>query len=92
MILGVQGIIKTTVPGPTTGIQVGVNGNIGRYANQNILAAGSKFAITAAATDADRAPHYYAASTALLVTAKTSDFSGGELWVVITYGRFPDMS
>ncbi|MDQ0035854.1 hypothetical protein J2W30_003622 [Variovorax boronicumulans] len=92
MIFGVQGLIKTTIPGPTTGINVGVAGTVSRYANQNILAAGSKFTVTAAATDADRAPHYYASSTALLVTAKTADFAGGELWVVITYGRFPDMS
>lgn len=91
MIFGVQGIIKTTIPGPTTGINVGVSGTISRYANQNILAAGSKFTVTAAATDADRLPHCYGSATALLVTAKTADFTGGELWVVITYGRFPDM-
>ncbi|MDQ0035939.1 hypothetical protein J2W30_003712 [Variovorax boronicumulans] len=91
VIFGVQGLIKTTIPGPTTGINVGVSGTISRYANQNILAAGSKFTVTAAASDADRSPHYYASSTALLVTAKTADFTGGELWVVITYGRFPDM-
>lgn len=92
MILGVQGIIKTTIPGPTTGINVGISGDISRYANQNILAAGAKFTITAAASDAYRLPHHYAGATSLLVTAKTADFTGGELWVVITYGRFPDMS
>jgi hypothetical protein len=92
VVYGVQGIIKTTIPGPTTGINVGIAGTPSRYANQNILAAGSKFTITAAATDADRLPHVYLAATALVVTAKTADFAGGELWIAITYGRFPDMA
>ncbi|MDQ0068285.1 hypothetical protein J2W34_000059 [Variovorax boronicumulans] len=91
VVYGVQGLIKTTIPGPTTGINVGVTATPSKYANQNILAAGSKFTISAAATDADRLPHYYTSSTALLVTAKTADFAGGELWVTITYGRFTDM-
>lgn len=87
MVLGVQGYVKTAITG-ATGYQVGVSGDVSRYVNTNTVAAGSAFGpANAAATELT--PRIYQASTALVVTAKTSNFTAGVLRLVVTFIEFP---
>lgn len=87
LILGVQGRVQTTITG-ATGYQVGVTGTLTKYVDTNTLTSGSTFN-PANASVAGATPHPIQATTDIIVTAKTSNFTGGTLRLVVTYMEFP---
>ena len=90
LLLGVQGKISATIPGPTTGYTVGITGDTARFANRNDLASGVGFTPSAQA-GTEVSPKWYLGTTSIVVTAKTSNFTGGTLRLVITYMSFPSL-
>ncbi len=86
MVLSVQGYLRSIVTG-ATGYQVGVAGALTRYVDTNTLAAGSSFGPAQAAVS-ELAPRIYQASTPLVVTAKTSNFTSGIMRIIVTYIDF----
>lgn len=88
IVLGVQGRITTAITG-STGFQVGIAGNIARYANRNDTAVGSVFG---PAQSSDTSVAYFQTDTTLVITSKTADFTGGQLRIVISYIEFPALT
>lgn len=86
ILLGVQARIQTTITG-ATGYNLGVTGDISRFANRNDLTAGLAIGpASQAATEVS--PKWYLGDTSIIVTAKTSNFTAGTMRVVITYIAF----
>jgi hypothetical protein len=86
ILLGVQGRIQTTITG-ATGSQVGVSGDAARFCNRNDLTAGLAFGpVSQAATEVS--PKWYLGDTSIIVTAKTSNYTGGSMRLVISYIAF----
>ncbi len=83
VILGVQGRVGTAITG-ATGYQVGIAADLTRYVNTNTITSGSTFGLNNAAA-AGAIPHNPQAATALVVTAKTSNFTAGTLRLIVTY-------
>lgn len=85
--LGMTGRITQTITG-STGMQVGVAGDLTRFVNTNNTAAGSQF------TPANQAvtelyPRWSGgASTTVVVTSKTADFTGGKVKLFFSYIEF----
>ena len=81
-----QAFITTAITG-ATGYNLGVSGDISRYANTNTITAGGTIGpANQAATEVS--PRYYAGATDLVMTAKTSDFTGGQVRLILTYAQF----
>ena len=86
LVLGVQAFITTAITG-ATGYNLGVSGDISRYANTNTITAGGTIGpANQAATEVS--PRYYAGATDLVMTAKTSNFTGGQVRLILTYAQF----
>ena len=90
VLLGVQARIQTTITG-ATGYYLGVAGDVSRFANRNDLAAGLAVG-PANQAGTETSPKWYLGDTSIIVTAKTSDFTGGTMRVVITYLSFPALT
>jgi len=82
-VIGVSGIVLTDITG-ATGYKVGVAAEVARYRDTNTLTAGSTFT-PANQISTEIAPRTYLAYTDIVVTAKTSNFTGGALRVALTY-------
>ena len=83
LLLGVSGVVTTLITG-ASGYQVGVSGDAARFADMNTLTVGAQF------TPANQAvtetfPRFYSTATNVVVTAKTSNFTGGKLRLFLTY-------
>ena len=77
LLESIVGEITDTITG-ASGIQVGIEGATTRYADKSITAIGDAFNI--ADYDAGTTgPLYYGSATNLVITAKTSNFTGGKL-------------
>lgn len=83
IVLNVTGVLTTAITG-ATGFQVGVSGALDRYADVTATAAGTQFNI-ANWLASEQYPRAYKAATNMVVTAKTSNFTGGVLRVYVTY-------
>lgn len=82
-VLGVSGIVTTAITG-ATGYTVGVATAAARYVDTNTLTLGSTFT-PANQISTEVAPRTYLSYTDIVVTAKTSNFTGGALRVALTY-------
>ena len=82
-VLGVSGIVTTAITG-ATGYTVGVATAPDRYVNTNTLTLGSTFTPNSQSA-AETSPRTYTSVTDIIVTAKTSNFTGGALRVAVTY-------
>jgi len=82
-VLGVSGIVTTAITG-ATGYTVGVAAEAARYVNTNTLTQGSTFT-PAQQSVTELNPRIYFANTDIIVTAKTSNFTGGSMRVALTY-------
>lgn len=78
--------ITEAIPGPTTGYQLGTTASPTLYANRNDTAFGAA-ALPIVASTATGWINYPTA-TALVVTAKGGDFSGGKLGIMIYFETF----
>lgn len=86
MVLGVSGRVLTEITG-ASGFQVGVTGTLTRYADEDAVAAGTTFG---PGDGSLAAPVVFGTGTlTVIVTAKTSNFTGGTLRLVMTYLAFP---
>jgi len=83
IVIGVSGIVTTAITG-ATGYTVGVAAEPARYANINSTTLGSTFTPSNQSAT-ELSPRVYLAYTDIVVTAKTSDFTGGALRVAVTY-------
>ena len=86
LVLGVQAITKTAISG-STGLQIGVAGDLTRYLNTNTVTAGATFGIANQAST-EVSPRFYLATTDLVLTSKTSAFTAGQVRVILTYMVF----
>jgi len=86
VVLGVQGRVQVEITG-ATGYEVGVATDLTKYVNTNTLTAGSTFG-PANASVAGATPHPAQATTSIVVTAKTSNFTAGSLRLILTYLDF----
>ncbi len=87
LVLGVQSYVSTAITG-ATGYNLGVSGDISRYANTNTITVGGTVGpVNQAATEIS--PRYYMGTTDLVMTAKTSNFTGGVVRLILTYATFP---
>ena len=86
MVLGVSTRVQTTITG-ATGYTVGVAAEAARYGNTNGITVGSTTnPIWNSATEIN--PRLYVAATDIVVTAKTSNFTGGTLRIIVSYIDF----
>lgn len=86
LLIGVQGRLTQAI-GTATGFQVGVSGTLTRYADVSATTAGTTFTLSNYAV-AETSPRFYGAATSLLITAKTSNFSAGQMRLVLHYTTF----
>jgi hypothetical protein len=84
LVMAVQGRVQSALTG-ATGFQVGVSGDLTRYADTSTASTGTTFG---AGSTTETAPRYYPASPTLVVTAKGGSFAGGSLRLVVTYIEF----
>lgn len=86
VVFGLQSIINTEITG-ASGYQLGVSGDLTRYADVSNVAVGSTTGpANFAATEVT--PRLYQAATALTVTAKSANFTAGQLRLVLSYLSF----
>lgn len=88
IVFAVRGKVTTTVTGASA-TDVGITGNTDKFDTDLALAAGSKFN---SVTDGDTttvAPEIFKTATNVLLTAKTSNFTGGVIQVEVIYGVIP---
>lgn len=86
ILLGVGARVQGLITG-STGYQLGVTGDLARFANRNDLNPGLAIGPgSQAATEIS--PRYYIPTTDMLVTSKTAAFTGGILKVVVWYIAF----
>lgn len=86
LLLGVSGKLKSTITG-ASGFQVGVAGDLTRFADQALVAIGSAFTPQqSAATEVGA--RFYRVYTDLVVTAKTANFTGGVMRLAVHYLSF----
>ena len=86
IVLGVQGRIQTAITG-ATGFQVGVAGDLTRYADVNATAVGATFGPANAATT-EVSPRLYPSLGTLVVTAKGGSFTTGTIRLIVTLMEF----
>jgi hypothetical protein len=86
MVVNVTGVVTETITG-ASGFQVGVTGDLTRYADVTGTAVGTTFNIANYAVGEDF-PRFYKALTGLIFTAKTSNFTGGKIQVFVTFQSF----
>lgn len=86
--LGVSGLIMQTVTG-ATGVLVGVGVDTGRYLNTNTLTAGFGFGPSNQSVTEQTLWWAGPSTLNINVTAKTSNFTGGKLKLVLNYLEFP---
>ncbi|OZB89499.1 MAG: hypothetical protein B7X41_02515 [Microbacterium sp. 14-71-5] len=90
LLLGVQGKINTAITGPTRW-QLGISGDVARFADRSVVTAGYVFGPSSqAATEVS--PKWYSVNTTITLTAYTTAFTGGEMRLVMTYITFPDIT
>lgn len=86
LVLAVQGRVQSAIMG-ATGYTVGPTGDAARYVNTNTLTAGSTFGIAQQSTT-EVSPRYHTSTSDIVVTAKSSNFTGGSLRLILTYIDF----
>lgn len=89
VVVGVSGIVTTAITG-ASGFEVGIPTDTTRYANKFVVAQGT--AITAITDSTATAPVNYTSYTNIVVTSKTSAFTGGALRLAIHYIIFTDLT
>lgn len=85
LMLGIQGVVTQTITG-ATGCQVGVTGDLGRFRNGDFTAVGSTFGPNGQAVGTN--PLWYIANTDVIITARTANFTGGQIRLVVTYMQY----
>jgi len=88
VVVGVSTIITTGITG-ASGYDLGVSGDLARYVNFAGVTLG---ATTNAVSGTSTAPVSYPSFTNLIVTAKTSNFTGGALRIAIHYINFANLA
>lgn len=86
----VQGRVTTAITG-ATGFQIGVTGDLTKYANLDAVAAGIVVNPAHHAATAYTAPTY-AAATDLIITGKTAAFTAGAIRLFIHYWEYPNVA
>lgn len=86
----IQGRVTTAITG-ASGFQLGVTGDLTKYADRSVTGTGNLVQPEHHAATAWTAPTYAAAAD-LIVTAKTSNFTGGVLRLVIHYWEYPALA
>lgn len=81
IILGVSGYLTEAITG-ATGFQVGDGTTVSRFANSNGITVGTSFG---PANGSDTSPKIQAGTGNIVVTAKTSNFTGGKLRLSVNY-------
>ena len=89
VVVGVSGIVTTAITG-ATGFEVGISGDTTRYGNMFAVAQGTT--IAAVTNSSATGPINYPSFTNLVVTAKTSNFTGGALRLAIHYINFTNLT
>jgi hypothetical protein len=87
IVLGVSGVITQTITG-ATGMQIGVSGDLSRYLNTNSTAAGTQFTPANQAVTETNPRWSSVASTSIVATAKTTDFTGGKVKIFLSFIDF----
>lgn len=80
-----QGRIQTAITG-ASGVQVGVTGDLIRFRNGDGTAVGAPFGPSAQAVATN--PLWYLTNPDIIVTARTANFTGGTLRLILTYLAF----
>lgn len=88
ILLGVQGRVQTTITG-ASGAQVGVTGDLTRFRNGDFTAVGATFGPSQQAVT-EVSPKWYLTNTDIIVTARTSNFTGGTLRLIVNYITFTE--
>lgn len=86
ILLGVQGRVQTTITG-ASGAQVGVTGDLTRFRNGDFTAVGATIGPSQQAVT-EVSPKWYLTNTDIIVTARTSNFTGGTLRLIVNYITF----
>lgn len=89
VVVGVSGIVTTAITG-ATGFEVGTAVTSTLYANKSAVAQGTL--ITAVTDSSATAPINYPSSTNLVITAKTSNFTGGAIRLAVQYINFTSLA
>jgi hypothetical protein len=87
----VQGNVVTAITG-ASGFQVGVTGDLTRYADISAVAANTKMQPTNHAASAFTNAGTYTAATDLIITAKTANFTAGVIRLFVTYWEYPSIA
>lgn len=86
----VQARVITAITG-ATGFQIGVTGDLTKYADVDLVAAGTVVNPAQHAATAYTAPTY-AAATDLLITGKTAAFTAGAIRIFVHYWEYPNIA
>ena len=89
VVVGVSAIVTTAITG-ATGFEIGVAADLTRYASIFTTTQGTT--VTAVTNSTATAPINYASATNLLITSKTSAFTGGVIRVAIHYLSFTNLT
>lgn len=85
LLRGVSGRLKTAITG-ASGFQVGVSGDLTRFADLSLTAVNSTFTPQQMLqAEADNGQRIYKVYTDLVVTAKTANFTAGVMRIAVTY-------
>ena len=80
-VVAVTAYVQETITG-ATGFQIGPSGALTRYADKSSTAVG---ATVTPVDSTETGPRLYTADTNFIITAKTSNFTGGKIRVVVHY-------
>jgi len=86
----VQGRITTAIAG-ASGFQLGVTGDLTRYADLSVTGSGNLVQPSNHAASAITSA-VYASATDLIVTAKTANFTAGVIRLVVNYWEYPGLA
>lgn len=90
VVLAVQSRVNTTITG-ASGYSIGVSGDTTRYGNFLALASGTTSGPRSNAAT-ENFPRIYLSATDLVVTANGSNFTAGEVRLMLTYLIFPNLT
>jgi hypothetical protein len=89
VVVGISAIVTTDITG-ATGFEIGVSGDTTRYGNKFVVAQGTVVDPITGSTATT--PINYPTFTNIVVTSKTSAFTGGALRIAIHYLSFTNLS
>jgi hypothetical protein len=81
VILGVSGYLTEAIAG-SSGFQVGDGTTVGRFVNSGATVVGTSFG---PANGSDASPKIQVGTGSIVVTSKTSNFTGGKIRLFVSY-------